>query len=89
SRKDFENSIEREIDFMLPYDHKQAVNAAKLGKPVAEAGKSSKLGQGLAQLSEKLLSLVSDDPHASEKKKTSLLDELSAIFAPKSKISKK
>jgi pilus assembly protein CpaE len=54
SRKDFENSIERENDFMLPYDHKQAVNASKLGKPVAEAGKTSKLGQGLAQISEKL-----------------------------------
>ncbi|KRB86123.1 pilus assembly protein CpaE [Sphingomonas sp. Root710] len=90
SRKDFENSIEREIDFMLPYDHKQAVNAAKLGKPVAEAGKTSKLGQGLAQISEKLLALVSDDPTGGEsKKKASLLDELSAIFATKSKIAKK
>lgn len=89
SRKDFENSIEREIDFMLPYDHKQAVNAAKLGKPIAEAGKSSKLGQGMAQIAERLLSLVSDDGSADGKKKGSLLDELAAIFAPKSKIAKK
>ncbi|ATE64854.1 pilus assembly protein CpaE [Rhizorhabdus dicambivorans] len=89
SRKDFENSIEREIDFMLPYDHKQAVNAAKLGKPIAEAGKTSKLGQGLASIAEKLLSLVHDDPTADGKKKGSLLDELAAIFQPKSKIAKK
>lgn len=89
SRKDFENSIEREIDFILPYDHKQAVNAAKLGKPIAEAGKSSKLGQGMAQIAERLLSLVSDDGSADGKKKGSLLDELAAIFAPKSKIAKK
>ena len=89
SRKDFENSIEREIDFMLPYDHKQAVNAAKLGKPIAEAGKASKLGQGLAQITEKLLSLVSDDGGGDAKKKGSLLDELAAIFQSKSKIAKK
>ncbi|MBD3761561.1 pilus assembly protein CpaE [Sphingomonadaceae bacterium G21617-S1] len=89
SRKDFENSIERGIDFMLPYDHKQAVNAAKLGKPIAEAGKTSKLGQGLAQVAERLLSLVNDDGTADGKKKGSLLDELAAIFAPKSKIAKK
>lgn len=90
SRKDFENSIEREIDFVLPYDHKQAVNAAKLGKPIAEAGKASKLGQSLAAISEKLLSLASDDPDRDQKKsKGSLMDELAAIFAPKSKIAKK
>ena len=90
SRKDFENSIERQIDFMLPHDHKQTVNAAKLGKPVAEAGKTSKLGQGLAQIAEKLLALVGDDVMAGDgKKKPSLLDELSAIFASKSKIAKK
>jgi len=89
SRKDFENSIEREIDFMLPYDHKQAVNAAKLGKPIAEAGRASKLGQGLAQITEKLLSLVSDDGGGDAKKKGSLLDELAAIFQSKSKIAKK
>ena len=90
SRKDFENSIERQIDFMLPHDHKQTVNAAKLGKPVAEAGKTSKLGQGLAQIAEKLLALVGDDAMAGDgTKKPSLLDELSAIFASKSKIAKK
>jgi pilus assembly protein CpaE len=90
SRKDFENSIEREIDFVLPYDHKQAVNAAKLGKPIAEADKASKLGQSLAAISDKLLSLASDDPDRDPKKaKGSLMDELAAIFAPKSKIAKK
>jgi len=90
SRKDFESSIERAIDFVLPYDHKQAVNAAKLGKPVAEAGKSSKIGQGLAQISEKLLALVHDDPaFDGPKPKPTLTDELKALFAPKSKIAKK
>jgi len=90
SRKDFETSIERAIDFVLPYDHKQAVNAAKLGKPIAEAGKSAKIGQGLAQISEKLLALVHDDPaFDGPKPKPTLTDELKALFAPKAKIAKK
>jgi pilus assembly protein CpaE len=50
ARKDFEHSIERSIDIILPYDAKTASQAAKLGKPVSEAGKATKLGQALAQL---------------------------------------
>jgi pilus assembly protein CpaE len=42
SRKDFEGSIERKIDFLIPFDQKLAAQAAKLGKPLAEAGKNSK-----------------------------------------------
>jgi pilus assembly protein CpaE len=88
SRKDFEGSIERPIDFILPYDIKQAVNAAKLGKSIAEAGKTSKLGQGLAQVARKLLEHV-DDSHADSGKKNSLVEELAGLFKPKSKIAKK
>ncbi|MBO9575937.1 MAG: pilus assembly protein CpaE [Sphingobium sp.] len=50
ARKDFEHSIERPVDIVLPFDAKTTSQAAKLGKPVAESGKSSKLGQSLAQL---------------------------------------
>ncbi len=35
SRKDFEGSIERKIDFLIPFDQKLAAQAAKLGKPLA------------------------------------------------------
>ena len=42
ARKDFEGSIERKIDFAVPFDQKLAAQAAKLGKPLAEAGKNSK-----------------------------------------------
>lgn len=89
SRKDFESSIERGIDFVLPYDHKQAVNAAKLGKSIAEAGKSSKIGQGLAEVAARLLEHVNEDGPVETKKKQSLMDELASIFQPKSKIAKK
>jgi len=50
ARKDFEHSIERKIDTVLPYDAKVTAQAAKLGKTVAEAGRSSKLGQSLLTL---------------------------------------
>jgi len=50
NRKDFEHSIERKIDVLLPSDPKSAAQAAKLGQPLAKAVKSSKLSQPLAQL---------------------------------------
>jgi pilus assembly protein CpaE len=50
SRKDFEGSIERKIDIAVPYDQKLASQAAKLGKPFAEAGKNSKTVAPLLEL---------------------------------------
>jgi pilus assembly protein CpaE len=88
SRKDFEDSIERPVDFVLPYDIKQIVNASKLGKCVADAGKTSKLGQGLAGVARKLLELV-DDSTIDKGTKKSLVDELAGLFRSKSKIAKK
>ena len=53
SRKDFESSIERKVDLILPHDPKLAADAAKLGKPVAEVARTGKTGAlyaGLATL---------------------------------------
>jgi len=50
SRKDFEHSIERKVDIVIPLDPKAAMQAAKLGQPLAKATKSSKLSQPLLQL---------------------------------------
>ncbi len=50
SRKDFEQSIERSVDIVLPYDLKVASQAAKLGQPLAKVAKTSKLAQPLGQL---------------------------------------
>lgn len=50
SRKDFESSIERKLDFALPLDTKVATQAAKLGKTVADAGKGTKLGAALGDI---------------------------------------
>ena len=50
SRKDFEGSIERKIDHLVPFDQKLAAQAAKLGKPMAEVGKNSKTVTPLVEL---------------------------------------
>ena len=50
SRKDFEHSIERKVDIVLPFDPKTAAQAAKLGQPLAKVTKSAKLSQPLNQL---------------------------------------
>ena len=50
TRKDFEHSIERKVDVVVPFDPKAATQAAKLGQPLAKAIKSPKLAQPLALL---------------------------------------
>jgi pilus assembly protein CpaE len=62
SRKDFEGSIERKIDFVVPFDQKLAAQAAKLGKTIAEAGKGSKTTAPLTQLATRLCA-TSDASH--------------------------
>ena len=57
TRKDFEGSIERKIDFAVPFDHKLAAQAAKLGKPLAEAGKGSKTIAPIADLTDRLIAI--------------------------------
>ena len=50
SRKDFEHSIERKVDIVLPFDAKAASQAAKLGQPLAKVTKSAKLTQPFSEL---------------------------------------
>ena len=50
SRKDFEQSIERSVDVVIPYDPKSATTAAKLGQPLAKGAKAAKLAQPFTQL---------------------------------------
>jgi pilus assembly protein CpaE len=56
SRKDFEGSIERKLDFLVPFDQKLAAQAAKLGKPLVEAGKTSKTVAPIVDLTRHVLS---------------------------------
>jgi hypothetical protein len=49
SRADFEASIERKINFAMPYDFKGATHAAKLGQTFAEANRTGKAGAVLRE----------------------------------------
>lgn len=74
TRKDFEGSIERKVDFVVPYDQKLVAQAAKLGKTLAEAGKGSKTVQPLVQLAERVTgagdaAATEDDDDGAPKKK--------------------
>lgn len=52
TRKDFESTIERKIDLILPADAKAAAQAAKVGQPIIEAVRGSKVSIGIAALAE-------------------------------------
>lgn len=58
SRKDFEKSIERKVDIVIPYDAKVAAQSAKLGQPFAKTATGAKLAQPLAQLAAMTLAAV-------------------------------
>jgi pilus assembly protein CpaE len=67
SRKDFETSIERKVDVVIPFDVKAASQAAKLGQPLAKATTSAKIAQPLAQLVNLTTSAVAaEDDHDEE-----------------------
>ncbi len=60
SRKDFESSIERKVDFVVAADPKVVTQAAKLGKTVAEASKGTKIGATLGEIVDRL-AVIGDD----------------------------
>ncbi|HEX8302914.1 pilus assembly protein CpaE [Sphingomonas sp.] len=58
SRKDFEGSIERRIDILIPFEQKLAAQAAKLGKPLAEVAKGNKSFTPLTDLAERITTIT-------------------------------
>lgn len=82
SRKDFEQSIERKIDILIPFDARLAAQAAKLGKAFAEVAKGSKSGAAYTEATAKVLASV-DESSASATGKSgagqSLLGKLSGF----------
>ncbi len=55
SRKDFEVSIERPVQVVIPLDTKTAVSAAKQGRPFVEVAKGNKAGASLKELSQRII----------------------------------
>ena len=78
SRKDFEQSIERKIDILIPFDLKVASQAAKLGKTLAETAKGSKTGAACGALLDAVLGAVDEDANGAPaaKKGNSLLGRI-------------
>jgi len=82
SRKDFEQSIERKVDVVLPYDPKPAAQAAKLGQPLVKVGKSSRLAQAMNQLLKLTLEQAEGDGEEAAAEPTSLLGKLGKFGMP-------
>jgi pilus assembly protein CpaE len=81
SRKDFETSIERKVDVVLPFDAKIATQAAKLGQPFAKAANTPKLNQPLSQLLSLSLAAVEGAAEPDAQASGSLLDKLGGLKA--------
>lgn len=55
SRADFESSIERKVNFSIPYDIKAAANAAKLGQTFTEANRTTKAASVIRDLAKEVI----------------------------------
>ncbi|MFN7026923.1 MAG: hypothetical protein ACK4QP_20875 [Pseudorhizobium sp.] len=90
SKADFEASIERKIDFTVPYDQKAAANAAKLGQTFADANRGSKASGAIRQLAERIIGTSDDEATTDDKaEKKSLLGgfDFKSLLAKKDKSS--
>ncbi|GGD88278.1 components of type IV pilus [Tsuneonella deserti] len=87
SKADFEASIERKIDFMVPYDLKAASNAAKLGQTFVDANRASKASQTIRQVAERVIGASDEDATVEQAGKKSLLGsfDLKSLLAKKEK----
>ena len=93
SRKDFESSIERKIDYAVAFDPKVVTQAAKLGKTVAEAGKGTKVWAAIAEIVDRLAAVGdetanSDGDEKAKTAKSSLLGKLGGFKSMMPKKSK-
>lgn len=89
SKADFEASIERKVDFVVPYDIKAASNAAKLGQVFVDANRSSKATAAIRQIAERVMGVGTEDmaSAASDNKKSLLGNfDLKAMLAKKPKV---
>jgi pilus assembly protein CpaE len=66
SKADFEASIERKINFLIPYDQKAAINAAKLGQTFVDANRASKAGATMRDIAKAILASGEGEATAEE-----------------------
>jgi pilus assembly protein CpaE len=91
TRKDFETSIERPLDLLLPFDSKSTIQAARSGKPVVDGAKSSKVSAGIVSMVEMIKDATATETAADgeskdgKKKKSSMLGGLGSMLSKKKK----
>jgi len=92
SKADFEASIERKINFMVPYDIKAASNAAKLGQTFVAANRATKAGGVMRDIAHVVIGSVDETgvtaaDTGADKRKASLLGkfDLKKMLGPKGK----
>jgi pilus assembly protein CpaE len=92
SRKEFEKSIERKVDIVIPLDLKAAAQAAKLGQPLAKVGSGQKISQPMTQLVNMTIAAVDapDDKEAPAAGGSLLgkLGQFKALLSKKPKLEK-
>jgi pilus assembly protein CpaE len=77
SRADFEKSIERKVDVVIPLDAKAAAQSAKLGQPLSKTATNAKISQPLGNLVTLTVSAVDGSGESPEEAaSTSLLGKL-------------
>ena len=61
SKADFEASIERKLNYTIPFDQKAAANAAKLGQTFADANRSAKAGIVVRDIAKAIVGVGEDE----------------------------
>ncbi len=91
SKSDFEASIERKINYIVPFDVKAAANAAKLGQTFIAANRSTKAAIAIREIGEAVIGSTDDNgaavPEVVADKKKSLLGkiDLKSLLSTKAK----
>jgi len=89
SKADFEASIERKVNFQVPFDLKAATNAAKLGQTFVEANRAAKATAVIREIAQSILGVSDADEsvRADGAGKKSLLGkfDLKSMLAKKDK----
>ncbi|EZP72642.1 Flp pilus assembly protein ATPase CpaE [Sphingomonas paucimobilis] len=76
SRKDFEASIERKVDILVPFDLRIAAQSAKLGKTLAETAKGNKVGAACIALLDAVIGAAEENEGEGAPKKKKKGDSL-------------
>ena len=88
SKADFEASIERKIDYVIPFDQKTAAHAAKLGQAFIEANSQSKASAAIKALGERIIG-SGEEAQAEEAETATGKKSLLGSFDLKSLLAKK